>query len=261
MEHSIGFKDLYSVSLKTTYPIEVNGEFFEVGETIAIFDKIQIANFQEIKTTAQSRGGYQNQGLIWWEETQEIRLNFSQGVFSKTQLALMTNAQIVKNEGEQIFLIDQREELESNEFGKFFLKHLPKETIFVYDKITGKKIKEWTLKDNVIDIHIPFQEVVVDYKYEYNNGCTILQLGQPFAHGTFSLTGKVKAKDETTGQVVTGIINIPKLRLMSDLSMRIGSEAVPQVGRFDATAIPTGARGERKVMEIIFLNDDIDADM
>jgi hypothetical protein len=40
MENEIGFKELYDVSLKATYPIEVDGETIEVGETIAHFDKI-----------------------------------------------------------------------------------------------------------------------------------------------------------------------------------------------------------------------------
>jgi hypothetical protein len=48
---------------------------------------------------------------------------------------------------------------------------------------------------------------------------------------------------------------------MSDLSMRLGSDAIPQVGRLDAVALPDGAKGSKRVMEIIFLNDDIDADM
>jgi hypothetical protein len=40
MDSSIGFKELYDVSLKTTYPIETGDRKIEVGETIAVFDKI-----------------------------------------------------------------------------------------------------------------------------------------------------------------------------------------------------------------------------
>jgi hypothetical protein len=93
------------------------------------------------------------------------------------------------------------------------------------------------------------------------NGSTILRVGKPLTTGFFSLVGKMRVKDGDTGKVATGIIKIPKLRLMSDLSMRLGSDAIPQVGRLDAVAVPEGGRGQTKVMEIIFLNDDIDADM
>ena len=144
MDQSIGMKELYEVSLKATYPIEVNGETIEIGETIAYFDRIQLANFQETKTTASANGGYDNRALVWWEETKEVKLNFTQGVFSKNQLALMINARLIKNNGEQIIPVHKIEHLESDESGKITLLHEPKEPTFVYDVVTGKKIKDWT---------------------------------------------------------------------------------------------------------------------
>jgi hypothetical protein len=101
----------------------------------------------------------------------------------------------------------------------------------------------------------------VDYWFDYSNKASILTIGRSLTNGYLSLTGKTRVKDEITGQVTTGIVNIPKLKLMSDLSIRLGSDAVPQVGRLDAIAVPDGLRGNKKVMELIFLNDDIDSDM
>ena len=72
---------------------------------------------------------------------------------------------------------------------------------------------------------------------------------------------KTRVKDDITGQTHTGIIYIPRLKLVSDLSMRLGENAQPIVGRLDATAIPTGDRKNTEVMKIIFLDDDIDSDM
>ena len=261
MTNELGFKELYEVSLKATYPIEVGGNTIEPGETIASFDKIQIANFQEIKSSASANGGFDNRAHIFWETTKEIKLNFSQGVFSKAQLALMSNAQLIENLGEEIILLNAREEYESDENGFVVIKHTPREPMFVYDKTTGKKIKDWNRADNAIHLNSPYQTVVVDYWYEYANGCTTMRVGRPLTTGYFSLIGKMRVKDDVTGKVRTGIIKIPKLRLMSDLSMRVGSDAIPQVGRLDAVAVPEGVRGQSKVMEIIFLNDDIDADM
>jgi hypothetical protein len=40
MDNDIGFKELYEVSLKATYPIEMGDRRIEVGETIAVFDKL-----------------------------------------------------------------------------------------------------------------------------------------------------------------------------------------------------------------------------
>jgi hypothetical protein len=40
MNNEFGLKELYSVVLKATYPIEIGGRIFEPGEVIARFDKI-----------------------------------------------------------------------------------------------------------------------------------------------------------------------------------------------------------------------------
>ena len=60
MTNELNFKELYSVSLKATYPIEVGGRLIVPGETVASFDKVQIANFQEIKNVTSASGGYGN---------------------------------------------------------------------------------------------------------------------------------------------------------------------------------------------------------
>ena len=256
-----GFKELYQVSLKATYPIEMGDRQIEVGETIASFDKISIANFQEIKNITTSNGGVGNGALIFWESTKEIKINFSQGIFSKTQLSLMTNSHLINNNGNQAIIVNTREEHESDESGQIEIDKLPIGTIFIYDIKTGEKITGWSRSDKKIWLGQSYKGVVVDYQYNYYNGYTALTIGRQLTAGFLSLEGKMKVKDDTTGKVVTGIIKIPKLRLMSDLSIRVGSDAIPQVGRLDAVAVPEGARGQSKVMEIIFLNDDIDADM
>ena len=261
MTNEIGFKELYEVSLKSTSNIEMGGTTIVPGETIAFFDKIQIANFQEIKSSTSSNGGWDNRAHIYWETTKEVKINFTQGVFSKNQLSLMTNAALIQNNGEQIIPINKREEFESDELGKINVGHIMCEPIFVYEKETGKKLNGWTASGEMLQLDQSYRTVVVDYWYNYDNGCTTMTVGKPLTQGYLSLIGKMRVKDDTTGKVVTGIIKIPKLRLMSDLSIRVGSDAIPQVGRLDAVAVPEGARGQSKVMEIIFLNDDIDADM
>ena len=90
-------QELYFVQLKSTYPIEIKGVQYAAGEVVAAFDKIQIANFQEIKNTASANGGWNNQAHIFWESTKEIKISFTQGVFSKRQFALLSNAKLIKS--------------------------------------------------------------------------------------------------------------------------------------------------------------------
>lgn len=261
MNKEFGLKELYEVSLKATYPIEVNGKIIEIGETIAIFDKIQMASFEERKEVSSSNGGFDNRALVWWEESKEIKISFSQGVFSKAQLALMTNAKLLKKQNSQVLKISCREELETNEEGIVYTKHNISQPVFVYDKNSGDKIVDFTVFENTLQTNGAYKDLVVDYMFEYTDDFTYFNFGQELTSGYLSLEGKTRVKDDVTGHVKTGIVKIPKLKLLSTLSMRLGSTTAPLVGRIDAVAIPTGVKGQKKIMELVFLNDDIDSDM
>lgn len=261
MDKNIGFKELYSVTLKATYPIEMNGRTIEVGETVAAFDRIQIANFEERKNFISANGGFDNRAHVWWEETKEIQILLSQGVFSKEQLSVMTGANLIRDEGRSVIKINNREIVETDENGSATTKYPIATTPFVYDKETGAKIIDFSFEGNAIVTGKSYQALVVDYYYNYDNGYNVLEFGTSLTNGYLSLEGRTRVKDDITGQITTGIIKIPKLKLLSTLSMRLGRDAVPLVGRVDAVAVPTGERGHKKVMELIFLSDDIDSDM
>lgn len=261
MENNIGFKELYEVSLKATYPIEVGGRKIEVGETIAAFDKIQIANFDERKNFISANGGFDNRARVWWEETKELRVTLVQGVFSKEQLGIMTGAKLVHNEGQSIVAVNSRETVETDANGIAQTKHIITEPFFVYDKLTGERLMDVVINDNTVSTGQSYQELVIDYYYNYDNKYSIYTFGRALTNGYLFLEGKTRVKDDITGQVTTGIIKIPKLKLLSNLSMRLGQDAIPLVGRMDAVAVPTGERGQKKIMELIFLNDDIDSDI
>lgn len=261
--NNFGLKELYDVSLKLTYPIEIRGRKMEVGESVAVFDRINIANFTEQKVFTPARGGFDNRALVWWEETKEVSFNFVQGVFSQMQFALMNNAKLIESGHEEEIAVNFHERLETNEAGVATTKYniLGSKPIYVYDAKNGDKITDFQYNGNQVILTQAFQEIIVDYYYGYNNGFEMLTIGQSLIKGYLSLEGKTRVKDDITGQVRTGIIRIPKLKLMSNLSIRLGKEANPIVGSFSGIAIPVGLKGEKKVLEIIFLSDDIDSDM
>lgn len=260
-ESSINFKDLYNVTLRATFPIEMNGRKIEVGEVVAAFDKIQLANLDEKKSLTSANGGFDNRALVWWEETKEIRLSLIQGVFSKDQLAVMTGAKLLAGNDNAPLLVNSREVGETDENGVLQTKHPIVAPIFVYDKRTGAKLGQYSYENDVLTVGAPYQELLVDYYYNYYGKNQILTIGQSLTNGYLSLTGKMRVKDDVTGLVTTGIITIPKLKLTSSLSMRLGHNSIPVVGRVDAIAVPDGPRGSKKVMELVFLNDDLDSDM
>ena len=261
MTTEFGLSELYEVAIRATYPIEVGGKTIEPGEIIAAFDKIMIANVQEIKNSVNAHGGWDNRGFVFWDATKEVRINFTQGIFSKTQLALLSAARLVTNaEGEYKF-IHHREELESDEEGLITLTHTAADPIFVYKTKDWQKINFEKVSDTVLRIDTPYTNVLVDYQYAYDNNFSTLIVGQPLTAGFLTLEGKTRVKDDITGQTHTGILFIPRLKLLSDLSMRLGQDATPLVSRLDAIALPVGDRRNTKVMELFFLSDDIDSDM
>ena len=156
MENLLGMKELYSVSLKATYPMEINNKKYEIGEVITTFDNIQIANFNEIKSRVSANGGYDNRTHVIWEDTKQIDFTFSQGIFSQLQLGLLSNARLLTKEPDSDISISKRENKEIDEYGKIELEEIPVGTIFVYNSNTGERIKDFgvevTSQDQIITL-------------------------------------------------------------------------------------------------------------
>ena len=254
------FKVLEEVHLKATQNIEINGRTFQEGETIVYFDKIQVSGLTEIKDYVAARGGYDNRGHVFWERTEKLNLTFSQGVFSNTQFAILNNAKMIKIEPEEPILVTKVEELESDENGNIHTKYEAVDQIFVYDKETGEKLNWWKVSD-FLKIDNGYRDVLVKYRYNYTGGASIAKVGQRCLRGFLELEGKTRVKDDTSGLITTGIIKIPKLKLMSGLSMKLGAQANPVVGTFYGEGVPVESRTSSYVVEFDFLNNDIDSDM
>lgn len=262
MDNEFGMQELYFVQLKSTYPIEIEGKQIAAGEVVAAFDKIQVANFREIHKEIAAQGGYQNRKLIIWNRTEGVKLVFAQGVFSRTQLGLMNNTRLVKIGDKQMIPIAEREVLETDSKGIITLTHVPIDSwIFVYNKETGEKLTNLRMVgEKQIQTPLVYTEVIVDYKYGYDNGVDVSIVGEEIFEGFLSLEGRSRIKDDITGETHTAIIYIPKLKITSDFSLTLGTNAQPVVGKFEGMAMPTGPAKDTKALEIYFLEDDIDKD-
>ena len=74
------------------------------------------------------------------------------------------------------------------------------------------------------------------------------------------LEGKTRLKDDNTGHIVTGLITIPRLKLKTGISARLGANAEPVIGTFQGEGYPVGTRGNKTVCSLTILSDDIDSD-
>lgn len=263
MENEFGLKELTDLTLKATYPIEMAGRIFEPGEVIARFDKIQLANFKEVTSRVSANGGFDNRSLVIWEDPKEIQLNFTQGIFSARQFALLSNAHLVEGQDEEGIAISSHYSGESDEEGKISVGKEGISDVFVYDAKTYEKIipKSIDFKNGEIVIDFEYKDVEVDFNYRYYEKVTSCILGRKLIQGYLQLEGKSRVKDDITGKTRTAILRIPRLKLVSDLTMRLGREATPVLANFNAIGLPVGGKGSKKIMELLFLNDDIDADM
>lgn len=264
MEEYGSFKDFESVRLKATYNMEIGGRTIEPGETIAYFDKVQIAGLSEVRDYITAHGGFEDRTRVIWDRTKELRLSFSRGVFSKEQFALMYNSQLFEVAQGDLVKVPYREYLESDENGVITCKYAPVHDIYVYNKNTGKRLSFEIVDDeekNKLLIEDPYVDVIIDYYFDYNGNTSVVKIGQRLLTGFVELEGITRVKDDETGRIVTGIIKIPHLRLMSDLSIRLGAAANPVVATFSGTAFPVGPRGNTRVVEFYYLDDDIQADL
>ena len=257
-----GTKELYDAVLKTTYPIEINGKKFDIGEVIAAFDDIKLAFIDDNRVIRQASGGYNNTSLVLWEDVKDVKISFSQGAFSKVQFAIMTNSKLIEPVGPEKKKISYCEHKESDGVGNITLKYKPlEEEFFIYDKLTGDRIREYTIIDNLVHIPTMYTDVVIRYLFIYNDRMRCVKVGTPLINGYLSFEGKMRLKDRTDGYETTGILKIPKLKLMSDLSIRLGEEANPLITQFKAIGYPVGERGNKTVCDISFLNEDIDSEV
>ena len=258
MENNMfGIKEMYECILKATYDIEVGGMKIKAGQPVAIFDTLQVADIRELKSHVDATGGYGNQSWVTWDNTKEIGLTFSQGILSHTHLALMGNS-FIRNQ--QKVSVPKIETLEIGEEGYVELQYEPEE-VFVWKAETGEQITTFIAEANRLsftDVR-PYTDIKVYYTFSYDNAKRI-SIGQQLIKGYLELTAKTRLKDDITGKTVTGIMHMPKVKLMSDFSIRLGNDAPPAVGRFAIVGYPTGSKGSEKVMDFISLNDDIDSD-
>lgn len=272
--NNFGMKELYGVTLKTTSIMEVNGEFYEENEPIISFEKIQIGNFEEFKDRRVAQGGYGNQTRIIWNDTKGMSIHISEGIVSKMGLSLISNSKLLTKPARITIPYNEILESEKDEEGNYILNlRYPLENQKPYVRRNGQKITDidygnFEGKGRILingvddDAEIEPPQYIVYYNYIYDGNMSNMRIGERAVRGCFlSLTGRMRVKDDQTGKEVTALVNFPKIELVSDLTLRLGSEVTPYVYGFNLLAHPVGERGNQYVGEFIILDKDIDCDI
>lgn len=252
-----GIKEIYDCIFSTTSDMKIGDRYFYANEPVLTFESLQVATFKEEKERADARGGYENKSWVFWEYTHEVNLSFTQGVMSRAQLSFLGNSDISYKRPVLVHTIEQVE-LDENQSTR--IQHKPMaEGFYAYGQKGEKIIDEVSYKDNMLTFKNTPAYTALDiyYYFQYERADTIY-VGRPLMTGYLQMTAKTRLKDDMTGKIVTGIINIPKLKLMSDFAIRLGNNVPPAIGNFAIKGFPIGEKGQERSAEIIILEDDID---
>ena len=106
------------------------------------------------------------------------------------------------------------------------------------------------------------RKYIVDYYYKYGEEAISYTLQKERFNGLFTLEGKFYSKDENEGQNYTNILYMPKVRIVSDINLRLGERADPTVSAFDIIGLPETVGDDKDlIVEIQHLGQDLDADI
>lgn len=290
MDQYFGTKELYEVVLKANAPMNFGSRKVEVGEPILYFEKVNMAVLNEQSRPIMARGGWGNMPHVIWEDRSEMTFSLSEGVMSSVGMSILMSANMDNKPKDGNLYIQKREVLESNfeykkkfdeqEYRCFNLAKIPalnkKCFCFEYERETLQN------KRNDFDIHIEKDEegnekrailrfiengqeskdFLVDYYFQYREEALIYLIEKERFNGTFLLEGKFYTKDENDGLNSTNILTMPKVRVVSDINLRLGERADPTVSVFNIIAMPDRAEeSENLLMKIVRLDEDIDADI
>lgn len=298
MEEYVGIKEMYDINLRLLKPLEIGGKKYDINESILSFSRAEIAQFQESKRTVQARGGYHNSALVNWEIDREVSFAITHGVLSPVSWVLLSNSQIKEPKcksvqyNEKVHLIENgsysyadlkycpnacdeklgaqpnpyNEPMPMGRRSEFLLKPLApskKKWIFIYDAYSGKRIRNFQIYQNRIFLQDPAKEIVVDYTFFYQDKIKTIEIGNRLVNGFLKLDGKMSVKDDRSGEVTTGILELPKIKLSSSLSIKVGSKYDNStVSDFYFTGYPDQEQEKENqaVAYFTFLNSELTGD-
>ena len=269
----------------------------EIGEPVLYFENISIAVLQERSKLVMARGGWENQPRVTWEERSEVMFQMSEGVVSQLSFGILLDAVMTTSEKDKPLLIPIREgPFEIQYLGKdknnidqygIELQHqpkmLPEKKVFIFEYTRGREQRKIRgefkkmpdrfgdpkIERNCILIHDDNgsvitdsnKEYVVDYYYEYGEEALIYTISKERFNGLFSLEGKFYSKDENEGTNYTNLICMPKVRIVSDINLRLGERADPAVSTFNIVGLPETLGKNSTIVEITRLGTDIDGNI
>ena len=259
MPLDFGIKEIENVIIRSQFSLKIGNKTYQPNEPILYLDSLQIANVDEDTIRRESTGSY-GETLVYWDNVNEVHFNCIKGVISKIGMALLANSPLISTV--ENIIIPYQEKLQRDVNSQLVLKYTPTDSIFIYDIDTNLQVTAYTIENNVITL--PNTEEGINYSVYYNflysGSSDSFYIGQRLLSGYLKIDGKIRVKDDKDALIKTGIIEFPKIRLMSDLSLRLGSNTTGRLYNFEFAAYPSEVKGKKCVYKITILDRDLDSD-
>ena len=289
MDQYFGHKELYEVVLRAKDPMKFGDRYIEADEPVLYFNNVNMSLLTEQSRPVFARGGIGNMPRVIWDERSEVQFQMTEGVMSAVGMSILLSANVASRKENKPLYIHMKEGPKPCSFNNVFdLKHWPtlypekKTFIFEYErdaiqkKVYGQKYRTdpsiEESKDyprlqlfedkNCLQPVNNGRNFVIDYYYKYEDEALIFAVQKERFNGLFSLEAKFYSKDENEGINYTNILYMPKVRIVSNINLRLGERADPTVSTFNIIGLPENV-GEYKslIMDITRINEDIDADI
>lgn len=262
-----GMKELYKVALKATNPMKIGNRQIQAGQPVTYFDNIQIASIAESISPVYAKGGKGNSALVVWQDRNNVTFRLTSGVISNVGLALLTNATVAQPQDGRM-AINSAQLLSIDSYGRAIAHH---QKISESKPCFCFKYENGIIQNKILPIEVDYQngiftfgdqyknsEVVIDYYFYYEKEKQILVLQKQRFNGMFELQGKFYRKGEQDGLNRTSIFRMPKVRIISNLNIELGTMTSPAVSNFNIVATPYKTEfSDYSVMQIYNLEDDV----
>lgn len=259
----MGIKDLEHVVLKARDYFKIGPYSFEPGEPVLYFNNIQIALLSENATVVAARGGYLNQPRVIWEDRSDTTFQFSNGTLNPISLNMLLEADMLTQD---YIYIPKQELIELDEFGVGYLNHQPvlnKPRFYkVFDVENIQHDEKFHPKEEglklTFDTSMRYKTIVADYYFEPKVQPITYTMNRERKAQLYSLEATFYLKDENDGLLHTGVLEMPKVYIMSNINLRMGERADPSVGTFRIVAMPDalGASSDT-ICRISYIDEDI----
>ena len=290
LDEYFGHKELYEVILRAKTPMQFGSRKIESEEPVLYFNNVNMSLLSEQNRPVFARGGWANMPRVIWDERTEATFQMTEGVMSSVGMSILLGANVTTQTKDEPLYVPMKEgpfSLDVN--GGVILKHWPvdhtikKSFIFDYDReaVQEKKYgKLITNKEDPLDPghFLPYVQIfddknlktpadnsrkyVIDYYYKYEQEALIYSVQKERFNGLFTLEAKFYSKDENEGLNYTNVLFMPKVRVVSNINLRLGERADPTVSTFNIVGLPeTVGNKKNLILEIIRLQDDIDSDI